>query len=123
MGKSKLSLSDAIKHYEELAEENEKDAEQFKRIKATQDIISHCYECAKEHRQLAEWLKELKAFHDAMDIIPTTPFDVDLGKIPINNRSYEDIGKCLIIAYERGQNDTLSFIEQYILEEVNADED
>ena len=73
------------------------------------------------HRQLAEWLRELKAFHDAMDIIPTTPFDVDLGEIPINNRSYDDIVKCLMIAYERGKNDTLSLIEQYILEEVTAD--
>ena len=54
------TLEEAIKYYSELAEENEKDAEQFKRIKATQDIISHCYECAEEHRQLAEWLRELK---------------------------------------------------------------
>lgn len=53
-------LESAIKYYSELAEENKKDAEQFKRIKATQDIISQCYECAEEHRQLAEWLKELK---------------------------------------------------------------
>lgn len=55
-----LSLEEAIKYYSELAEENEKDAEQFKRIKATQDMISHCYECAEEHRQLAEWLRELR---------------------------------------------------------------
>lgn len=70
----------------------------------------------QEHKQMAEWLRELKTFHDAMDIIPTTPFDVDLGEIPINNRNYDDIVKCLMIAYERGKNDTLSLIEQYILE-------
>ena len=65
------ALEEAIKYYSELAEENEKDAEQFKRIKATQDIISHCYECAKDHRQLADWLKELKALlenEDVMDV-------------------------------------------------------
>lgn len=60
-----LSLEEAIKHYEELAEENERDAEQFKQIKASQDMISHCYECAEEHRQLAEWLRELKAYREA----------------------------------------------------------
>lgn len=59
-----LSLDKAIKSYEKIAEENEKDAEQFKRIKATEDIASYCYECAKEHRQLAEWLKELKAYKE-----------------------------------------------------------
>ena len=61
----KRTLEEAIKYYSELAEENEKDAEQFKRIKATQDMISHCYECAKEHRQLAEWLRELKAYRNS----------------------------------------------------------
>lgn len=61
----KLTLEEAIKYYSELAEANEKDAKQFKRIKATQDMISHCYECASEHRQLAEWLRELKAYKDA----------------------------------------------------------
>ena len=55
-----MTLEEAIKYYSELAEENEKDAEQFKRIKATQNIISHCYECASEHRQLADWLRELQ---------------------------------------------------------------
>ena len=60
----KRTLEEAIKYYSELAEENEKDAEQFKRLRATQDIVSHCYECANEHRQLAEWLRELKAYRD-----------------------------------------------------------
>lgn len=64
-----LSLDKAIKSYEKIAEENEKDAEQFKRIKATQDMISHCYECAQEHRQLAEWLKKLKAYEEAKEKI------------------------------------------------------
>lgn len=61
----KRTLEEAIKYYSELAEENEKDAEQFKRIKATQDMISHCYECAKKHRMLADWLKALKEIWDS----------------------------------------------------------
>ena len=120
------SIDDAIKHCEEVAETEERIAKLHQRpnrgVKGSGKRYLSCLECAKEHRQLAEWLRELKAFHDAMDIIPTTPFDVDLGEIPINNRSYDDIVKCLMIAYERGKNDTLSLIEQYILEEVNADE-
>lgn len=63
----KRTLEETIKYYSELAEENEKDAEQFKRFKATQDMISHCYECAKEHRQLADWLRELKTYKDFED--------------------------------------------------------
>lgn len=59
-----LSLEEAIKHCEEVAEENEKDAEQLKRFRGTQDMISHCYECAEEHKQLAEWLKELNAYKE-----------------------------------------------------------
>ena len=113
------SLDEMIKHYEKVAEDQEWMANHYDDDSMGKEM---CLECAKEHRQLADWLKELKAFHDAMDIIPTTPFDVDLGEIPINNRSYDDIVKCLMIAYERGKNDTLSLIEQYILEEVNADE-
>jgi hypothetical protein len=107
-----LSLEEAIAHCLEVAEKNDKIADTFE--ETLKNKIT-CRECAKEHRQLAEWLRELKAFHDAMDIIPTTPFNVDLGEIPINNRSYDDIVKCLMIAYERGKNDTLSLIEQYIL--------
>lgn len=112
------SIDDAIKHCEEVAEKNEKDIAYYT-IQGDKEWLDECekdcIEYAKEHRQLAEWLRELKAFHDAMDIIPTTPFNVDLGEIPINNRSYDDIVKCLMIAYERGKNDTLSLIEQYIL--------
>lgn len=73
-----LSLEEAIKYYLELAEENEKDAEQFKRIKATQDMISHCYECAKEHRQLAEWLRELKESRMVLDILGQFLVDTDI---------------------------------------------
>lgn len=39
-----MTLNDAIKHAEDMAELNE----------------AECYECAEEHRQLASWLKELK---------------------------------------------------------------
>lgn len=49
-----LSIDDAIKHCEEVAEENEKNAKSINNI-----YKKSCLECAKEHRQLAKWLKEL----------------------------------------------------------------
>ena len=56
-----MTLDEAIKHYEEKAEELRKDADYLdapygKGTSARTD----CLECAKEHEQLAEWLKELR---------------------------------------------------------------
>lgn len=58
-----MTLDEAIKHAEEVAEEKEKEAweaqlqEEYKTIKS-------CKVCAKEHRQLANWLKELKLLRE-----------------------------------------------------------
>lgn len=108
-----MSLESAIKHYEELAEENEKDAEQFKRIKATQDMISHCYECAKEHRQLAEWLKELKKWRALRDSINML-CDVDC-EYPQYRESGTMCDACPIGTVKE-------YFEQIFDGEVNADE-
>ena len=52
-----LTLEEAIKHCEEVAERLEgKDGYAY--------TDSTCDECAKEHRQLAEWLKELEGYRD-----------------------------------------------------------
>ena len=109
-----LSLEDAIKNYSELAEENEKDAEQFKRIKATQDIISHCYECAKEHRQLAEWLRELQKWRALRDSINML-CDVDC-EYPQYRESGTMCDACPIGTVKE-------YFEQIFDSEVNADED
>lgn len=102
-----LSLDKAIKSYEKIAEENEKDAEQFKRIKATEDIASYCYECAEEHQQLAEWLRELKAYRKAEKEIEQE----------LVNWNDIDNGKC------RGLYLATSIIQNYKNEEVKADEE
>ena len=63
-----MTLEEAIKHAEEVAEKNEKSAEYMKN-KYGEHVAGygiHC-KCAEEHRQLAEWLKELKAVHDEID--------------------------------------------------------
>ena len=102
----KRTLEEAIKYYSELAEENEKDAEQFKQIKATQDMISHCYECAEEHRQLAKWLKELKAYKELS--------------------TYNRPNKCSECEFEDSEyycDDCIwNFVDKFKLKEVNADE-
>jgi hypothetical protein len=62
-----MTIDEAIKHCEEVAEENEKTIAYYT-IQGDKEWLDECekdcIECAKEHRQLAEWLKELKAYKD-----------------------------------------------------------
>ena len=59
-----MTLDEAIKHCEEVAEEKDKSVELYKAVKATEGLITKCENCAKEHRQLAEWLRELKRYRE-----------------------------------------------------------
>ena len=62
-----MKIDEAIKHCEEVAEENEKTA-LYKPIDfCVTGEIDECTKCAVEHRQLAEWLKELKAHREAWE--------------------------------------------------------
>ena len=60
-----LTLDEAIKHCEEVAEEQEWQA--YKSVSRTYVERMSCEECAKEHRQLADWLRELKAYREFAD--------------------------------------------------------
>ena len=63
-----MTLDEAIKHCEEVAEQNEEQS---------------CKECANEHRQLAEWLRELEAYRKAENEIEQELVnwnDIDNGK-------------------------------------------
>lgn len=100
-----MTLDEAIKHCEEVAEKNENKAQEWhkqtknrvvnfceKAIQAEND----CIECADEHKQLAEWLKELKQLREQTrwtpiseklpkesgDYFTTISFDID-GKEPV----------------------------------------
>jgi len=65
-----MTLDEAIKHAEEVAEQNEEDAVIYSNCKnhkknlyeigLAENAEKKCCKCAEEHRQLAEWLKELK---------------------------------------------------------------
>lgn len=98
------SLDKAIKHCEEVAEENEKIADTFEYSLKTK---SDCKECAKKHRQLAEWLRELKKLREIPDKL-----------VPKYRDGIQD-------EYNRGANEMLEEviddIRKYI-EEVKADE-
>lgn len=52
-----LTLEEAIKHCEEVAEREGK--------------TCNGAECAEEHLQLAEWLKELRAYRDVVNVRET----------------------------------------------------
>lgn len=54
-----MTIDEAIKHAEEVAEEKEAQAWESQ-LQEEYRTIKSCKECAEEHRQLAEWLRELK---------------------------------------------------------------
>lgn len=59
-----MTLDEAIRHCEEVAEEKEQEAKEAHVLSGMD-----CMECAEEHRQLAEWLRELKAYREAREEI------------------------------------------------------
>ena len=58
-----MTIDEAIKHAEEVAEEKKKDACELYDAKNYEES-RECIWCAEEHRQLAEWLKELKMYRE-----------------------------------------------------------
>jgi len=79
-----MTIDEAIKHAEEVAEEQIESAKIWERYPESKyehhlarKAYNSCKECAEEHRQLAEWLKELKMYRE---IIPSAS-EVFLNKI------------------------------------------
>ena len=108
-----MTIDEAIKHCEEVAEEQDKlckrydDASGYSRshneaIRTTD--AKRCEECAAEHRQLAEWLKELKAYR---------------GILANADRIIASEYGCVII---EGYKDVLDQMNE-VFREVNADGD
>ena len=58
-----MTLDEAIKHAEEVAEDKKAQAWEAQ-LQEEYGKVKSCKECAEEHRQLAEWLKELKAYKE-----------------------------------------------------------
>lgn len=63
-----MDLDEAIKHAEEVAEQNEAIYAEHCKMQAKSEskfkYEPKCKKCAEEHRQLAEWLKELKELRE-----------------------------------------------------------
>ena len=101
-----MTLEEAIKHCEEVAEAEERSAKLHQRpvrgVKGSGKRYLSCIECAKEHRQLAEWLRELKRWRKLKSTI-----------IPKYRDGVSD-------EYNRGANDMWKEVMERI-EEVNAD--
>ena len=61
-----MTLDEAIKHAEEVAEKFESLHERYENMDEDRLLFrveeNECKNCAKEHRQLANWLKELRAY-------------------------------------------------------------
>ena len=68
-----MTLEEAIKHAEEVAENKEKAIKLAKgnpdhpMLSMSEKGITEYKKCINEHRQLAEWLKELKAYREQGD--------------------------------------------------------
>lgn len=70
-----MTLEEAIRHAEEVAEREYKNAQVYDEVKkdnlyhpdriTCEQAAKSCRECAAEHRQLAEWLTELKHRREA----------------------------------------------------------
>ena len=73
-----MTLDEAIKHAEEVAERNFNNAvyimDKMDKTKSHIAIsnVERCKRCAEEHRQLAEWLKELKQLREQTRWIPVS---------------------------------------------------
>lgn len=79
-----MTLDEAIKHCEEVAQNKEEDAEKWrytlneyrkrtscepKTIPICKRELKECLNCASEHRQLANWLKELERYRNVRRIL------------------------------------------------------
>ena len=63
-----MTIDEAIKKVEEVAEENEFLANQYSKKNQNHPVErwDSCEVCAAEHRQLASWLRELKQLRQAV---------------------------------------------------------
>ena len=101
-----MTLDEAIKHAEEVAEKFESLHERYENMDEDRLLFrveeNECKNCAKEHRQLANWLKELKQLRKQKpceDIeIPNGATNGDMIKTMFPNIEIEGIGgeiKCI----------------------------
>ena len=84
-----MTLDEAIKHAEEVAEEKEKEG---KLLYESEAAIIGCLKCAGEHRQLAEWLKDYKRLLEQESVL-----DKIRAEIKVMSSDIETIADVLTI--------------------------
>ena len=108
-----MTLDEAIKHCEEVAETKRQDAE-LAEISGCDNTSKQCETCAEEHRLLAEWLTELKMYRE--HFISAKMIN-DLAQFAITSTGQSDnycLGMCNGIEYMRGvlTNTKCNFFEK-----------
>ena len=95
-----MTLDEAIKHAEEVAEA-------YTKYNIYGDFES-CDECGKEHQQLAEWLKELKQLREQKDVLNKIKAEIEdltYYSWEISPRTVIDDVLEIIDKYREGDND------------------
>lgn len=87
-----MTLEEAIKHCEEVAEAEEQKYKEWKGDYSHLKKIDSCIECAKDHRQLVEWLRKLKAYESDDEICKycTHTHDADYCNMCKHNTIFVD---------------------------------
>ena len=88
-----MTLDEAIKHCEEVAESEEQKYKDWKGDYPHLKKIDSCLECAKEHRQLAEWLRELKAYEKVRRILSEVVLWSDIKRV-LEEVNADDSNRC-----------------------------
>lgn len=99
-----MTLDEAIKHAEEVAEEEEKQAIWLIWLRSREGNpgYGNCVERAKKQRQLAEWLKELKQLREQTRWIPVSERLPEEGEEVLVS-GYDTYNKKVIVARYQGE--------------------
>lgn len=71
-----MTIDEAIKHCEEVAEEKEAQAWEAQ-LQEEYRTIKPCKKCAEEHRQLAEWLKDYRRLKEQEPVIDKLKAEIE----------------------------------------------
>jgi len=93
-----MTLDEAIKHCEEVAEEKENEAQDLEYSKLDwRHEANKCSKCAEEHRKLATWLKELKQLKEQMSSSEKPNKWIPLTKRPMTEKEREEYEGIIIL--------------------------
>ncbi len=96
-----MTIDEAIRHCEEVANSKEREAEfetDYECYFMTDKEREECKECAADHRQLAEWLTELKELRNSIGAVKLKDMKDAVGLLQELNTekrsAYVAVGGC-----------------------------